>query len=459
MNEYETEVHDTLRSLLSSFSSDVPKPAEQPLAADNGKGKQVPIQIPSAASPTSKDVLASLETIGNIDAAFHALSSEFEFPHDLDFDSTPSTPSSTGFTTLSDPEVELKMAYTSRNTPVRYYEHALSALLTQLDAVESFDNEDVRAERKKVVAKVEKALQELENEIGESLEKFKWRLQREAVSKEIVEAGDSIPISEDTEAAGVGANVTPAPLDVSMDDAQQSTDVPSSSDDLPSIEPSYSYQDSAAEVHPTIEAVAAAESQSAESASPEAEELSTEIAADNSADIVMTEEAPLPSSSIPTETIQPDHSILLTDIIVPDHDAMAVETTQYAVEPRESQLMESVTTDLSINASNEDANPDGVVDVNAVHCRSISPHISAAHPPVALTVTSPTPTTSSVSIDSSPSSPQLDTFLLPASSSPLQSPIAHDIKDDLEELVVVEELDGRSTGTSDREDGWSEVEA
>jgi len=167
----------------------------------------------------------------------------------------------------------------------------------------------------------------------------------------------------------------------------------------------------------------------------------------------------LPSSSIPTETIQPDHSILLTDIIVPDHDAMAVETTQYAVEPRESQLMESVTTDLSINASNEDANPDGVVDVNAVHCRSISPHISAAHPPVALTVTSPTPTTSSVSIDSSPSSPQLDTFLLPASSSPLQSPIAHDIKDDLEELVVVEELDGHSTGTSDREDGWSEVEA
>ncbi|KAF5361701.1 hypothetical protein D9758_007349 [Tetrapyrgos nigripes] len=123
------------------------------------------------AEPTSADVLKSMQTVQSIDAAFHALESDFVFPSQLDFTPTPSrdpspSPSPAPSAEPSSPtSTILKLAYTSRNQPVRYYEQTLSALLTQLDGVESYGNDEVRARRKDVVGRVERALEELEEEI------------------------------------------------------------------------------------------------------------------------------------------------------------------------------------------------------------------------------------------------------------------------------------------------------
>jgi hypothetical protein len=59
--------------------------------------------------------------------------------------------------------LERRLTYTARNAPVRYYEHALSALLGQLDAIESSGSERVRERRKEVVGRVEKALEEVKS--------------------------------------------------------------------------------------------------------------------------------------------------------------------------------------------------------------------------------------------------------------------------------------------------------
>ncbi|KAF5361614.1 hypothetical protein D9758_007355 [Tetrapyrgos nigripes] len=97
--------------------------------------------------------------------------SDFVFPSQLDFTPTPSrdpspSPSPAPSAEPSSPtSTILKLAYTSRNQPVRYYEQTLSALLTQLDGVESYGNDEVRARRKDVVGRVERALEELEEEI------------------------------------------------------------------------------------------------------------------------------------------------------------------------------------------------------------------------------------------------------------------------------------------------------
>jgi hypothetical protein len=169
-NEYAAEVRDTIQAILASLAdSNTPAaprptstPAPTPASAENGKGKGKASgnTTPSGENATSKDIVDSLNQIHNMEAAFSALESDFNFPSQLDFLASHLTPDASS----SDPATS-HLAHTSHNYPVRSYEQALGSLLSQLDSVDSFGNEELRSKRKHVVNRVEKALEELESEV------------------------------------------------------------------------------------------------------------------------------------------------------------------------------------------------------------------------------------------------------------------------------------------------------
>jgi len=103
------------------------------------------------------DTDASHAAVSSILATFASLSSNFTFPPRLEFTSSSSSDSP-------------KLAYTTINTPLHQYEHVLTGLLTQLDAVESFGDEEVRKARKEAVRRIERELEDLD---GRKLEEWK----------------------------------------------------------------------------------------------------------------------------------------------------------------------------------------------------------------------------------------------------------------------------------------------
>ncbi|KAG6857613.1 hypothetical protein H0H87_010181 [Tephrocybe sp. NHM501043] len=188
-NEYHSEVRDTIQAIFASLQDAenlVSASTSSPKASASGKGKaKVEPSTSTAntgatdstANPTSKDVVNSLNEVRSIEAAFLALEADFTFPATLDFIAAHLIPGSPASSDSESSSAATHLAYTSRNHPVRFYEQALSALLTQLDSVDSFGNDELRASRKEVVSRVEKALEELEKEVEG---RYRTRLSKEA---------------------------------------------------------------------------------------------------------------------------------------------------------------------------------------------------------------------------------------------------------------------------------------
>jgi len=63
-----------------------------------------------------------------------------------------------------------RLAYNAQNSVLHAYEHALSELLTKLDAAESFEFKAVRDARKELVDRIERELEELEKRVTTALE-------------------------------------------------------------------------------------------------------------------------------------------------------------------------------------------------------------------------------------------------------------------------------------------------
>lgn len=203
------EVHDTVQAMLASLatasaehaststpsaSAPGPAPKAAPLGSTTegkGKGKAVAFDLPRVTSDvpsihTSKDVSDSMNAVHDIEAAFNTLRTDFSFPTHLDFTPPSSVPSSP-HTSDSESTLSSKLTYTANNSPVRYYEQALNALLGQLDAIESWGNEEVRKERKVVVGRVESALEDVEKEVQE---RFVQRMAKEAGQVVIADKGE-----------------------------------------------------------------------------------------------------------------------------------------------------------------------------------------------------------------------------------------------------------------------------
>ncbi|KAI0742946.1 hypothetical protein C8Q80DRAFT_1273524 [Daedaleopsis nitida] len=115
----------------------------------------------------------SMSEITEIEDALRQLEGTFEFPDQLDF--VHPVPQSEA---QSDEPGAL--AFSPNNTPLHTYEHALNALLTRLDSVESNGDLEVRGRRKEVVKSVERALEAMERRIEASRERERERSRERA---------------------------------------------------------------------------------------------------------------------------------------------------------------------------------------------------------------------------------------------------------------------------------------
>ncbi|CAE7056090.1 unnamed protein product [Rhizoctonia solani] len=173
-----------------------------------------PTPVPAEPTPTASDPIPESElnqeepqvdtapshaAIQSILSSFSQLQSEFTFPIQLDF-----LPNSS------------KLAYTPNNAPLHGYEHALTGLLTRLDAVESYGDDGVRKARKEVVKTIEKELERLDGVKAEA-----WK-----------RTNKPAPVEADVDPASV-----PLPEDEDMEDISESEKLPATDQRTVSEEP------------------------------------------------------------------------------------------------------------------------------------------------------------------------------------------------------------------------------
>lgn len=201
----DTEVKQVIKDLISQIFGVTPSPAESETPAtnasqDKGKARESPaipfpwshsqqhseikktihFEEPASDSPgadlhrapavslseaEAKEVYGrlgqrqlSMKTIDGLQVMLRELRGSFAFPSAVDSTPRPPAPSAE-----SDSESEAYLLpFTRRNKPVLAYEHALNGLLSQLDSVESYGDEEVRKRRREVVLEVEQALGDVE---------------------------------------------------------------------------------------------------------------------------------------------------------------------------------------------------------------------------------------------------------------------------------------------------------
>ncbi|KAJ7456514.1 hypothetical protein FB451DRAFT_1143148 [Mycena latifolia] len=209
------ELEARLRSQQSSEERDLAEAirmslAEATVAPADSKGK-------APAPAPVKDVTTSTAEVSSIDAAFSALSSEFVFPAELEFSTSRSaSPARAGSEAQSAME---RLSYSAKNQSVRFYQQALSGLLAQLDAVESFGDGGLRHARKEVVGRVESALDELEAVVEGKWRKFAGKEER-AVTPVPIKA-----VAVKSPAATEAAEEAPVVVDAQEVPAQQEAPV------------------------------------------------------------------------------------------------------------------------------------------------------------------------------------------------------------------------------------------
>lgn len=141
-------------------------------------------------SPAFQPV-SPLTAVRAVRTQLSALESAFRFPAVLDFDHS-------------------ELAVSATNAPVRAHEHALNALLEQLDAIESDGDEEIRDVRREVVREVERALEDVERKVREQAR----QVPGPEVTKEEVKGYDVQ--SEESSPQDLAPVDTPADADVDL---------------------------------------------------------------------------------------------------------------------------------------------------------------------------------------------------------------------------------------------------
>ncbi|GLB38512.1 putative BAG domain containing protein [Lyophyllum shimeji] len=360
-NESSSEVKDTIQTVLSSLRGTGSSSMTQSSSTET---KSPTSSAPSDPAPTdstdpSEDVAKSMSEVRRIEAAFRDLTASFTFPAQLDFVDThpdPDTPASSD----SEASATSHLAYTSRNKAVRSYEHALSKLLAQLDAVDSFGDESLRAMRKDVVIRVERTLEALEKEV-----EGRWRrsLALEAKSDN-VEADEPVP----AQPAVVPEEPTPAPPEAA----------PSQNDSTPSVDV------------------------------PEAEDTSSSFAAKD-ADVVASEHSGGPSTPVSLPTAVPLHAS--AELNTTDDSSTPTSTVDAADDDSERSDASATPVSHSAMVATEaaiDSNPLEDSSESAVEVASEHAGASTTSIPLSSTLTAAAVTDSCPACDSSPSTPAVD---------------------------------------------------
>ncbi|KAG8781165.1 hypothetical protein FRC12_022166 [Ceratobasidium sp. 428] len=177
--------------------------AEPRDASPTGLSSGTEVEVTETQETQKPDTAGSLAAVGDIVAMFYSLRSSFTFPSRLDFVSSSSCDSP-------------KLAYTPNNAPLHQYEHVLTGLPTQLDAVESYGDERVRKARKEAVKQIEGELAGLdERKVDERKKQAMPEMEGEAaLAENDVQTVDidaaAVPLPDDTDDAEASTSSTPS---------------------------------------------------------------------------------------------------------------------------------------------------------------------------------------------------------------------------------------------------------
>lgn len=120
------------------------------------------LDVPRPNSP------AAIATLNSVEARFQNLKHDFVFPTHPEFHNVSSSSPNSSIATPS----SSALPFTVANQPILTYEHALANLLTELDAVESVGNEEIRRVRRGLVIGIEGELNVLEQQKNEARKHF-----------------------------------------------------------------------------------------------------------------------------------------------------------------------------------------------------------------------------------------------------------------------------------------------
>ncbi|CAE6417012.1 hypothetical protein ACGC1H_002208 [Rhizoctonia solani] len=257
----------------------VSTPAPEPTPAEPKSTPEPKVEEPQP------DTAPSHSAVQSVLSSFATLQSDFTFPARLDFVSGSS-----------------KLAYTPNNAPLHGYEHALTGLLTRLDAVESYGDDGVRRARKEAVKAIEKELERLDGMKAEA-----WRRINEPEPEPEPEVSESVVPSTETE-------VDPASIPLPDEDEEMEASGTTGSE----ISESFTTNQSSVLEEPLVPA----DSKQSEPATSSGTEHSTSLEQS-------TDTNPAPASTL---------SILDTGITVSDDAALVIPlpctpTTETAVQP------------------------------------------------------------------------------------------------------------------------------
>ncbi|EUC61142.1 hypothetical protein RSOL_384320 [Rhizoctonia solani AG-3 Rhs1AP] len=196
---YGVGLESVLDDLCGSYSGQARSWDRQQEGLQNDGARNIPTPTPAQNStptpaPTSTststlvepeqepqvDTTPSHTAVQSILSSLTTLQSQFTFPTRLDFEPNTS-----------------KLGYTPNNAPLHGYEHALTGLLTQLDAVESYGDNGMRRARKEAVMTIERELERLD---GIKVEVWKRTHEPE------IEEPAFVPLPKDVQDAEMGDN-------------------------------------------------------------------------------------------------------------------------------------------------------------------------------------------------------------------------------------------------------------
>ena len=128
-----------------------------------------PVNLDATETEQVFDCTTSLSSIEHIRNNLAKLKDAFILPTQLDYYSLSANDhdGAASVSSISPSDFTKLIPYTSKNKSIYEYEHQLSGLLEELDRVESHGDVEVRDKRKEVVKAVERALEGVEQVVGE----------------------------------------------------------------------------------------------------------------------------------------------------------------------------------------------------------------------------------------------------------------------------------------------------
>ena len=206
-----------------SKSATVPRSSDE--AGPSGSSSHRPSEPTVTEKEQSQiDRAVALSSVEQVMNTLNKLQAEFTLPTELDHYNPPTDDhdETASVSSVSSSDLTKLIPYTGTNKPVYKYENELNRLLEELDKIDSHGDTEVREKRKEVVKAVEKALEGVENVVGEVVGKRLSLISAVTATSEEPLKGFDVDDNSTEEAAP----------------AQQLVDVQSQVDDAAAPEPS-----------------------------------------------------------------------------------------------------------------------------------------------------------------------------------------------------------------------------